>query len=166
MKDIVIIANFCRNFLETDNGRFMYLCKELSKDNKVEIITNDFNHDLKKHKDPLKHNWPFTITFLHEPGYKKNISLQRFRSHHAWGKTVAKYLKERKRPNVVYCAVPSLTAPYEAAKYCKENNVKFIIDIQDLWPEAFQMVFNVRLLAQWYLNRLSIEQMKYTNAQT
>lgn len=42
MKDIVIIANFCRNFLETDNGRFMYLCKELSKDNKVEIITNDF----------------------------------------------------------------------------------------------------------------------------
>lgn len=147
MKDIVIIANFCRNFLETDNGRFMYLCKELSKDNKVEIITNDFNHDLKKHKDSLKHNWPFTITFLHEPGYKKNISLQRFRSHHAWGKTVAKYLKERKRPNVVYCAVPSLTAPYEAAKYCKENNVKFIIDIQDLWPEAFQMVFNVPVVS-------------------
>ena len=147
MKDIVIIANFCRNFLETDNGRFMYLCKELSKDNKVEIITNDFNHDLKKHKDPLKHNWPFTITFLHEPGYKKNISLQRFRSHYAWGKTVAKYLKERKRPNVVYCAVPSLTAPYEAAKYCKENNVKFIIDIQDLWPEAFQMVFNVPVVS-------------------
>ena len=147
MKDIVIIANFCRNFLKTDNGRFMYLCKELSKDNNVEIITNDFNHDLKRHKDPLKHNWPFTITFLHEPGYKKNISMQRFKSHHAWGKTVSKYLAERKRPDVVYCAVPSLTAPYEAAKFCEENNVRFIIDIQDLWPEAFQMVFNVPVLS-------------------
>ena len=142
MKDIVIIANFCRNFSETDNGRFMYLCKELSKAEKVEIITNDFNHDLKKHKDPLKYNWPFSITFLHEPGYKKNICLQRFKSHFVWGKAVAKYLKERKKPDVVYCAVPSLTAAYEAAKYCKAHNIRFIIDIQDLWPEAFKMVFN------------------------
>ena len=147
MKDIVIIANFCRNFSETDNGRFTYLCKELSKKHSVEIITNDFNHDLKKHKGPLKHNWPFTITFLHEPGYKKNISLQRFKSHHVWGKMVATYLSERKRPDVIYCAVPSLTASYEAAKFCGENNIRFIIDIQDLWPEAFQMVFNVPVLS-------------------
>jgi hypothetical protein len=48
VKDIVIIANFCRDFSETDNGRFMYLCKELAKDNKVEIITNDFIHGQKK----------------------------------------------------------------------------------------------------------------------
>jgi hypothetical protein len=48
VKDIVIIANFCRDFSETDNGRFMYLCKELSKDNKVEIITSDFGHTSKK----------------------------------------------------------------------------------------------------------------------
>ena len=41
MKDIVIIANFCRDFSETDNGRFMYLCKELSKEHNVEIITSD-----------------------------------------------------------------------------------------------------------------------------
>lgn len=147
MKDIVIIANFCRDFSETDNGRFMYLCKELSKENKVEIITSDFSHGKKAHKEPLVHNWPFTITFLHEPGYKKNISVRRFASHSAWGKEVGKYLEKRKKPDVVYCAVPSLTAPYEAAKYCEKNGVKFIIDIQDLWPEAFQMVFNVPVLS-------------------
>ena len=94
MKDIVIIANFCRNFSETDNGRFMYLCKELSKAEKVEIITNDFNHDLKKHKDPLKYNWPFSITFLHEPGYKKNICLQRF---HRARMDVETYKKKKPR---------------------------------------------------------------------
>ena len=147
MKDIVIIANFCRDFSETDNGRFMYLCKELSKENKVEIITSDYGHTAKMHKEPLVHNWPFTITFLHEPGYKKNISIQRFVSHNAWGKEVRKYLEQREKPDVVYCAVPSLTAPYEAAKYCEKNGIRFIIDIQDIWPEAFQMVFNVPVIS-------------------
>ena len=147
MKDIVIIANFCRDFSENDNGRFMYLCKELAKEHHVEIITSDFSHGKKTHKEALTIKWPFKITFLHEPGYLKNICLKRFYSHYVWGQNVRKYLKNRKKPEVIYCAVPSLTAPYEAAKYCKKNGVKFIIDIQDLWPEAFQMVFNVPVLS-------------------
>ena len=148
MKDILIIANFCRDFSETDNGRFMYLCKELSKDNRVEIITSDFSHGLKQHKEPLVHNWPFTITFLYEPGYKKNVSIRRFFSHYIWGKEIRKYLEKREKPDVVYCAVPSLTAPYEVAKYCERNKIRFIIDIQDLWPEAFQMVINIPVISK------------------
>lgn len=146
MKDIVIIANFCRDFSENDNGRFMYLCKELSKEHYVEIITSDFSHLSKKHKSALKVKWPFKITFLHEPGYKKNISVQRFLSHNSWGKTVGKYLEKRKKPDVVYCAIPSLTAALKSSAYCQKNNIKFIIDIQDLWPEAFQMVFNIPVI--------------------
>ncbi len=147
MKDIVIIANFCRDFSETDNGRFMYLCKELSKKNKVEIITSSFSHASKKQKNPLTHNWPFTITFLRENGYRKNISFQRFKSHYGWGKEVAKYLSERKKPDVIYCAIPSLTAPRQAAKYCERNNIRFIIDVQDLWPEAFKLAFHVPIIS-------------------
>lgn len=147
MKDIVIIANFCRDFSVNDNGRFMYLCKALSGKNRVEIITSDFSHSKKIHKPTLDYEWPFTITFLHEPGYNKNISLSRFISHHAWGKEVKKYLKNRNKPDVVYCAVPSLTAAFRASKYCKQNNIKFIIDIQDLWPEAFKMAFNVPIIS-------------------
>lgn len=145
MKDIVIIANFCRDFSETDNGRFLYICKELAKDqnNKIEIITSDFSHGLKKHKKVLNHKWPFKITFLHEPGYDKNISLKRFYSHYKWGKEVAKYLESRAKPDVIYSAIPSLYGPFQAAKYCEKNDIKFIIDIQDLWPEAFKMVFNI-----------------------
>lgn len=147
MKDILIIANFCRDFSKTDNGRFMYLCKELSAYNNVEIVTSDFSHALKSFKQPLVHDWPFKITFLHESGYSKNISIKRFYSHRTWGKSVNKYLKQRKKPDVIYCAIPSLTAPHEVARYCKNNNVRFIIDIQDLWPEAFQMVFNIPLIS-------------------
>lgn len=147
MKDIVIIANFCRDFSENDNGRFMYLCKELSKKHNVEIITSDFSHSSKKHKEQISIKWPFKITFLHELGYKKNISIQRFLSHRTWGKEVKRYLDERKKPDIIYCAIPSLTAPLGAAKYCEKNNIRFIIDIQDLWPEAFQMTLDVPVIS-------------------
>ena len=39
-------------------------------------------------------------------------------------------------------------ASYEAAKYCEKNGIRFVIDIQDLWPEAFQMVFNIPVVSQ------------------
>lgn len=147
MKDIIIIANFCRDFSSNDNGRFMYLCKALSKRNEVEIVTSDFSHSMKRHKEAIKETWPFKITFLHEPGYKRNVSISRFKSHYNWGKEVDKYLSSRKKPDVVYCAVPSLTAAKKTAKYCHKYNIKFIIDIQDLWPEAFKMVFNTPIIS-------------------
>lgn len=147
MKDILIVANFCRDFSINDNSRFLYLCKELAKENHVEIITSDFNHSHKKTKEKLSHTWPFKITFLHEKGYKKNISIKRFISHYGWGKEVNKYLKKRKKPDVIYCAMPSLTAAYYVSKYCKNKNTRFIIDIQDLWPEAFKMVINIPIIS-------------------
>ena len=54
MRDIVIIANFCRDFPESYNGRFMYLCKRLSYiGHQVEIITSVFLHDKKYHCSKL-----------------------------------------------------------------------------------------------------------------
>ena len=145
--DIVIISNFCENFSEYDNDRFLYLAKKLSKDNNVEIITSDFYHTKKQVRKQPEKDWPFTITFLHEGGYTSNVCLKRFYSHFIWGLNVESYLMKRRKPDVIYCAVPSLTAAYKTALYCEKNNIKFIIDVQDLWPEAFKMVFNVPLIS-------------------
>lgn len=140
MKDILIIANFCRDFSESDNGRFMYLCKELSKENRVEIVTSSFYHAKKEQRLSLSVEWPFKITFVMEPGYPKNVCLRRFISHAVWAENVSKYLKNRVVPDVIYCAIPSLSVNSRVADYCKKYNVEYVIDIQDLWPEAFQMV--------------------------
>lgn len=141
---IVIIANFTRDFSETDNGRFLYLAKLLAaQGHRVELITNDFNHGRKERRGAVSTELPFTVTLLHEPGYRRNVSLQRFMSHRAWGKNLRAYLETMEKPDVVYCAVPSLSGPAFAASYCEKNGVRFMVDIQDLWPEAFQMVLNV-----------------------
>jgi len=141
---ILIIANFTRDFSETDNGRFLYLAKMLAANgHEVELITNNFNHGRKERRNPITVEYPFKITLLEEPGYKKNVSLQRFYSHHVWGKNLKKYLENIDKPDVVYCAVPSLTGPRYVADYCESNGIKFVIDIQDLWPEAFQVVIKI-----------------------
>ena len=148
MSDILIIANYCYDFSKSDNGRFLYIANQLASKHQVEIVTSDFYHFDKKKRNTLNIiDLSVKVTFLREPGYKKNISLRRFYSHYIWGKEVKKYLNKRKKPDVIYCAIPSLTGPLKTAKYCEKNNVKFIIDVQDLWPEAFKLAFNVPVIS-------------------
>lgn len=148
--DIVIVAQYLGNLehLETTNNRFVYLGSMLSEKNEVEIITTTFPH---AQKCQAKHIPDFfkgcKITALYEPGYPKNVCLQRFASHYKLAKNIKKYLYQRKKPDIIYVAVPSLSVAAEAAKYCRRKNVKFIVDVQDLWPEAFKMVFHVPLLS-------------------
>ena len=144
--DIVIVANFCGSMQRSDNDRFLYLAEMLSQQHQVEVVTSDFDHDRKIHRKEIA-AFPFQVTQLHESGYKKNVCLKRFVSHYGWGRRVAEYLRQRKRPDVVYCAVPSLTGPLAAANYCHREKVRFVIDVQDLWPEAFSMVFHVPVLS-------------------
>ncbi len=141
--DIVIISEFSESFSKTDNDRFLYLARMLSEEHEVEIVTSVFRHSSKSRRTEPEDAWPFAITFLEEPGYPRNVCLQRFRSHYAWGRNVADYLRKRKKPDAVVCAVPSLTGPLKAGKYCEKNGIRFIVDVQDLWPEAFQMVVNI-----------------------
>ena len=146
--DILILADFLGPLDGTFNSRFLYLGDMLAKEHEVEIVTSDFDHGAKAYFDYEIEKHDFKITMLHEGAYPTNVCLQRFYGHYVWGRNVRKYLAGRKTPDVIFCAIPTLKASYEAAKYCEKNGVRFVIDIQDLWPEAFQMVFNVPVLSQ------------------
>ena len=115
--DIVIISEFCEDFSKSDNDRFFYLAKMLADDNNVEIITSSFRHTTKRQRNKPATAWSFKITFIEEPGYLKNVCLKRFYSHYIWGRNVEKYIRTRKKPDVIYCALPSLTGPNLIAKY-------------------------------------------------
>ena len=152
MKDILIISHFTQAPREVGNGRFHYIAERINKENtNVEVITTSFSHRTKIPRevtDKQMRSISYKLTMLYEPGYIKNVSLKRFYSHFIMGRNLKKYLKGRRRPDVIYCAVPSLDIAKVAAKYAKENNIRFIIDIQDLWPEAFRMVFNIPIISE------------------
>jgi glycosyltransferase involved in cell wall biosynthesis len=145
--DIVIIAHFITEFVKDGTSRFVYLAEQLSQSHDVEIVTSKFDHITKKQRTAQEYDLKTKITLLDEPTYKKNICLQRFVSHKSFGKQVKKYLSSRHKPDVIYCAVPSLDCAYYAAQYAQKHNIKFIIDVQDLWPEAFKMVFKVPVVS-------------------
>ncbi|OUO79396.1 hypothetical protein B5F53_07890 [Blautia sp. An249] len=149
MKDILIIAQYTQAPGEFENDRFKYLAEFMleDKDISIEVVTMDFSHHRKKYRHITTEEmdrWPYKMTFLHVTQYKKNVSIKRLFSNGVLAINLKKYFKHRKKPDVVFCALPSIYSAYVASKYCKRNGIKFVIDIQDLWPEAFQMSVNIR----------------------
>ncbi|WP_187393473.1 glycosyltransferase family 4 protein [Bacillus sp. E214] len=151
MEDILIIAHFTQVPGEMGNGRFNYIAEKINKQKAtVEVVTTNFSHRTKKYRNVTKeqrNTISYKLTMLNEPGYKKNVSLKRFYSHFKLGESLRKYLLNRKKPDVIYCSVPSLDVAKVVADYANSHNIFFIIDIQDLWPEAFKMVFNIPIIS-------------------
>ena len=144
-----MVAQYFGNIeqLDQSNNRFVYLAQLLAEQYSVEVLTTSFVHAKKKQGEGIPTDYRgFRITALLEPGYPKNVCLKRFYSHRVLAARMDSYLKTRKKPDVVYCAVPSLDCAYVAARYAKRNQISLILDIQDLWPEAFKMVFRIPVL--------------------
>lgn len=149
--DIVIAAQYLGNLEapEGNNSRFLYLARMLKeRGHEVEIVTSSFFHEEKRPLKQLPREiYGCALTVLPEPGYRKNVSLRRIYSHQRLSMALRRYLKKRKKPDVLYAAVPSLSLGAQGAAYCKKAGVPLVIDVQDLWPEAFEMVFRVPLLS-------------------
>lgn len=149
---VVIIANFTRVLDGERENRFSYLADAFAtRGHEVELVITDFYHGTKSSRPtPLYEKYPFKITMCHEPGYSKNVSIKRLYSHYIWGRNVRKHLEHIDKPDVIYCAMPSLTAAGKAADYCRKNKIKFVTDLQDLWPEAFQMAIHNKYLQKLF----------------
>ena len=139
---ILIVTHFCSDFESKGNNRFNYLAKLLGdRGHQVSVFTSDFSHVKKRHRSADAADPVFQVTLIHEPGYKKNVSISRIISHHLFRVNLRRELNMIEKPDVVYLAVPSLDAAKVTTSYCKKNNIRLIIDIQDLWPEAFSIAF-------------------------
>src|SRR5699024_855575 len=91
----------------------------------VEIIASTFYHKTKKHrgfsgKDVTTDE--YNVTLIHEPGYPKNICLQRIKSSKILSKNIMKYLSTRKVPDLIYCPTTPLDIASKVSDYCKKNN--------------------------------------------
>lgn len=144
-----MIAHFTDTPNEKGNNRFKYLANMLSENHDVTVVTTSFSHTTKTQREENDMtDVKYSLQMCHEPGYGKNVSLSRIRSHKVFAENVKQYLEKAEKPDVIYCAVPSLDVAYVAAQYAKKHGVKFIIDVQDLWPEAFQMVLPIPLVGK------------------
>lgn len=101
-----------------------------SKGYDMTIITSDYSH-LSKCKKVV----PGTLQIPVIP-YEKNLSIKRLHSHYQFAKDIKKEL-EQMRPDLIHTVIPANSFAKEMVLYKREHpEVKLIIDVNDLWPEA------------------------------
>ena len=149
-KDIILIANYWHFEIEKESSRYRSFAEILCKRYELEVVTSTFCHLTKTQRDEKKLHLealPYKMKLCYEKGYKTNISLQRIFSYTQFGRNVLRYLKIRKKPDLIIVSVPSLAVADYVSKYAKDNDIPLIIDIQDLWPEAFKMAIHIPILS-------------------
>src|SRR5699024_11590520 len=125
MKDILFITHFTRVPGEKGNGRFHYIAENIEKNNAtIEVLTSSYAHKGKKQRiltEQDYNNISYKLTLIHEPGYKKNVSIKRLYSHRVFARNLKKHLKNREVQDVIYCSISSVDAAYVAAKYARKH---------------------------------------------
>lgn len=150
MKKIALVTAFVALPGEKGLGRLFYLAELFTKYGyEVEVITSRFQHWEKKFRDAAeiaKIETPCKITLLEETGYTKNVQIKRILSHRKLAKNIREYL-EQNEYDLIYNMIPDNHLSAVAAEYAKKHNIPFVIDVEDLWPEAMRMVFDVPVIS-------------------
>ena len=149
-KKLLFIWNYHYFPFEKGKSRFSDLLDAFVKEGyQVEVITSSFYHMGKVQrdvKDPKYQSLGYKVTFVTEPGYKKNVSFARIRSMNHFNAGVKKILKTHESVDVVYIPVPSIKLAAIGEKWCKKVGAKSVIDVEDLWPESFRMILHSKTL--------------------
>lgn len=131
--------------------RYVYLATLLHEHGyEVDFITSGFQHWEKRQRD-VEHfdagTDAYTIRFIEEPFYPKNMCPQRIWAHHVVAKRVAKYFDEHHDFDLIYCQIPPNDVAREIGKAAHRFKIPFVVDVNDLWPEAFHVAFDVPVLS-------------------
>lgn len=131
--------------------RFRFLAEFLVKNGfQVDLITTSFQHWEKRQRDVktcFKVKYPFKLKFIYEPGYSKNIDPKRIISHHIASKNLKKYLYDKGDYDLIYSEIPPNDVAKEIALYCHKMSIPYIVDVNDLWPEAMKMALDVPVIS-------------------
>lgn len=113
-----------------------------SMGNSVTYFSNTFRHSTKKNRFEkttiISKSDCYKTVYIKAPKYKKNISLKRFFSHFIYSRNFMKNLEFcDEKPDIIVSALPPLLLNYKLAKWANQNQVKFVVDIIDPWPDVF-----------------------------
>lgn len=73
--------------------------------------------------------------------YKKNISPSRLIYHKIIANKFLELACNKEKPDLIFCAFPTIDFAEAAIKYGKKFQVPVVIDVRDLWPDIFVRAF-------------------------
>lgn len=76
------------------------------------------------------------MVFLGSPGYHTNMGFARFHDHWVQARTWRRLAPTLPRPDLIFCAYPTLDLCAAAVDYGQAHEVPVVIDVRDLWPDV------------------------------
>ena len=151
MTQIAIVNQFGTIPGESGYSRTHYIAQYLSESGvQVDFICGSFNHWTKRQKDDALYtnsNLPYHTVRIQQPDYPKNISIKRLLSLNIYARNLKNYLYQNKgKYNLIINVMPPSKAGAIVAKFCKSEKIPFVIDLNDLWPEAMGMVIKNKVI--------------------
>lgn len=128
------------------SGRAITMCRLFAEHgHQVTWWTSNFSHFFKSFRAEGWENIEVTpnlhIKLVPVPGYQKHISLARLRFHWVFAWRLYRMALQEPPPDCIIFASPSPGADYVSVKLKNRFGARLIIDVRDLWPELFSLVF-------------------------
>jgi glycosyltransferase involved in cell wall biosynthesis len=146
-KSILFIAQYCDAGEESGNNRFDELARKystLENISTVELITSRFDHAKKKNRKLAKTFDSMGVNYklINAIRYSKNISILRVVSNMVFAIKLWFLLSQGKykKMSLYYIAFPTPEAAAVAIWWASKRSIKTVLDVQDTWPEVFNLV--------------------------
>ena len=170
----ILVISLFGSYSENSNNSRINNIVSAFWDCEVQVITSNFDHGgktIKQHQPRMIGN--VKIAYLPVPSYKSNLSIARLYSHLLFAIRLKKWLKGLNyKPDLIYCAMPSSATAYVTGQFCKHNNISFVIDVIDLWPDSLIPIMPMRklvktLVAPWkWMTNCAYKSAGYISAES
>lgn len=132
-------------------SRMLFLAETLAAGGlSVDLITSTFQHWEKRQRDRREvpeSRGGVRVVLVDEPGYSKNLDLKRIVSHRRFANGVRAYLEKDRGYDLLYCMIPDNRLAALVGRHARRRGIPFVVDVEDLWPEAMRMVLDVPVLS-------------------
>jgi glycosyltransferase involved in cell wall biosynthesis len=79
----------------------------------------------------------YQIQFVHSPGYRRNIGIQRLRTYRVLERRLRELAAGENPPDLIIAAIPTLEWANAAIDIARTHHVPAIIDVRDTWPDVY-----------------------------
>lgn len=119
-----------------------------------------FDHHLKLLRSPgyqeVAYQAGYQIHLLPGRPYSRNVSWQRIMNHREIALAFRAHASTQPRPDVILASFPTIELCLEATEYGLQHQTPVVLDVRDLWPDAFLDLVPQRLkpLVRLVLSRM------------
>jgi glycosyltransferase involved in cell wall biosynthesis len=132
--------------------RAINLCNSLTeRGSSVVLFTSSFFHQKRIHRSScitqIVCSDKLTVVLIPSPGYKKNISIQRFFDHICLAFNLFRFLRTNTlpRPTSAFVGFPPIEFSFVAIHWLRSKSIPCILDVKDLWPQLIVESFPILL---------------------